>query len=57
MIVMLHVSLIKKTALRHLEIQQRPINEQWNEFVAISPNCYKLKNLYHIRSVKIYYLQ
>ena len=45
MTVMLHASLIKKPALRHLDIQKSYTNEHWNEFVAIFPNCYNVKNL------------
>ena len=46
---MLDVSLIKKNALKHLEIQLCSIIEHWiwNELIAIFP-CYKVKNITHI---------
>jgi len=46
MTVMLHVSRIKKTALKHLEIQLCSITQHWNESVTISPNCYNVI-IYH----------
>ena len=49
-------NLNQENRFRHLEMQERSINKHWNECVAISTNCYIVKNVTHITSVKINYL-